>query len=156
MSGALFSCFAKYADADDGGDDIAWYLIFNRAEEEYPASEFITYGTEEEDEESPYDSPEEVLLKAAQAGDKQSVVWAVDEEGVDPDTADAKGRTAMALAALNGHLDIVNFLYLRGADVQGDPSGNGNTPMEMALYGGDRLTIEFLRHICNRDGVSEG
>ncbi len=55
------------------------------------------------------------LLDAARTGDQATVERLLDA-GLDVETADRYGSTAIAFAARGGHADIVAFLLARGAD----------------------------------------
>jgi ankyrin repeat protein len=66
-------------------------------------------------------APRHNLVLPAEKGQLAEVKSLV-EQGTDVNYATSKGQTALVAAAFAGHLDIVNYLLDKGADVQaGDP-----------------------------------
>ncbi|XP_043824004.1 ankyrin repeat domain-containing protein 54 [Dromiciops gliroides] len=70
------------------------------------------------------------LREAANANDLETVQQLL-EDGVDPCTADDKGRTALHFASCNGNDQIVQLLLDHGADAN-QRDGLGNTPLHLA------------------------
>ncbi|XP_001381549.2 ankyrin repeat domain-containing protein 54 isoform X2 [Monodelphis domestica] len=70
------------------------------------------------------------LREAANANDLETVQQLL-EDGVDPCTADDKGRTALHFASCNGNDQIVQLLLDHGADPN-QRDGLGNTPLHLA------------------------
>ena len=56
------------------------------------------------------------------------------EKNVDLNTADYDARTALHLAASNGHLEIVNFLIKNGINLNSEDKFGG-TPLDDAITG---------------------
>uniref|UniRef100_A0A5F8G7B3 Ankyrin repeat domain-containing protein 54 n=1 Tax=Monodelphis domestica TaxID=13616 RepID=A0A5F8G7B3_MONDO len=69
------------------------------------------------------------LREAANANDLETVQQLL-EDGVDPCTADDKGRTALHFASCNGNDQIVQLLLDHGADPN-QRDGLGNTPLHL-------------------------
>ena len=64
-----------------------------------------------------------------------AVVDRLVEGGVDPNSADEHGNTALLLAASEGHVDVVRVLLDRGAAAD-QPNSKGLTPIEIARAAG--------------------
>ncbi|NMC39498.1 MAG: ankyrin repeat domain-containing protein [Bacteroidales bacterium] len=72
-----------------------------------------------------------------------NVVIGILETGMDPDTADEDGRTALMYAAFNGHTETIKRLVEKGANVNlRDP--NGRTPLMMAASGPYSEAVKIL------------
>jgi ankyrin repeat protein len=67
--------------------------------------------------------------------------WDVNAQG------EKYGRTALHLAAMNGHLEIVKLLLEHGADVNAKTEGGfyGETAVEMAEHKGHMKVFGFIR-----------
>ena len=59
------------------------------------------------------------------------------------DMVDGSGKTAMAVAAEGGHVEIVKLLEQHRADVK-RPSNNGETPLLLAARNGHMEVVAFL------------
>ncbi len=91
-------------------------------------------------------SPAEALLDAARAGNRASVVALLDT-GVNVNTANKYGVSALGFAAERGHFDIVQLLVERGADVNVVDSFYGSRPVDFALRGGHlNIAVYLLEH----------
>ncbi|CAI9765229.1 unnamed protein product [Fraxinus pennsylvanica] len=84
----------------------------------------------------------EALLEAARFDDIDDVI-SIASAGVSLDSKDSQGRTALHMAAANGHLDIINYLLLNGADVNASNVEN-NTPLHWACLNGH---VEAVKHL---------
>lgn len=78
-------------------------------------------------------TPED-LWEAAREGDVQRVE-ALLEQGIDPDAANRYGVTAMALAAQEGHTEVVKRLIGAGASIDAADTFYGMTPAVKAFQG---------------------
>lgn len=87
----------------------------------------------EEDEAPARVSPQAFLAAAAQ-GQESKVDQAL-SEGVDVNSKNLNGATALQLAAAGGYLTIVQSLIANGADVNA-ADNNGTTPLMAAAIGG--------------------
>jgi len=83
------------------------------------------------------------LRRAAEIGDRQLLQTLLDE-GVDVDSRDAAGRTALMLATLHGRADAVSVLLSYGADPNAADS-NGVTPLQAAMAEGNQAIIAALK-----------
>ena len=59
------------------------------------------------------------------------------------DMVDGAGKTALAVAAEEGHVQIVKLLAQHKADVK-KPSSNGETPLLLAARNGHMEVVAFL------------
>lgn len=90
--------------------------------------------------------PADALLDAARAGDRARVL-AVLDAGVSANTANKYGVSALGFAAERGHVDIVQLLVERGADVNVVDSFYGSRPVDFALRGGHlNVAVYLLEH----------
>ncbi|WP_081410898.1 ankyrin repeat domain-containing protein [Desulfotruncus alcoholivorax] len=89
-----------------------------------------------------YTLGQETFLKCCQEG-ISSMVQVFLNEGMDPDTGDIYGATALMLAAKNGHSSVVRELLDKGASVNAC-SSDGITALMVAAYMGDALTVNML------------
>ncbi|CAI7894107.1 unnamed protein product, partial [Closterium sp. NIES-54] len=77
----------------------------------------------------------------ARYGDMDDVAAALDG-GADAGVADDEGRTALHMAAANGHTEIARLLIQRGAPVNA-VNRQGNTPLHWAAVNGrDSVSVE--------------
>jgi len=78
----------------------------------------------------------------AAAGDTKQIALLLDHDSALLDLADAKGLTPLAIAAWNGHLELVSDLLARGANAD-RKNNNGLTPLFCAVDRG-RATLARL------------
>lgn len=86
--------------------------------------------------------PEEKLRQAAADGNLLRVQTFL-EQGVPPQTADARGITPLHLAAKHGHRDVAALLLERGVAVN-PGSQDGVTPLSTAVQEGRREMVALL------------
>jgi ankyrin repeat protein len=82
------------------------------------------------------------LVSAAAAGDLEAVSRLLGD-GVDVDSRDAGGRTAVTAAVYGGHADVVRLLVDEGADVD----LQDNTRANSVLATGEMGDVEVLREV---------
>ncbi len=81
--------------------------------------------------------------------------------GVDINARNAQGQTAVHLAAVNGHDDLLGHLIALGAGINAQDNA-GNTPLHLAVRGGSDMCIRVLRSrgadptIRNKEGRTAG
>ncbi|EFJ45447.1 hypothetical protein VOLCADRAFT_63721 [Volvox carteri f. nagariensis] len=77
-----------------------------------------------------------LLIDGARYGDLEDVDSAL-AQGVQPDSKDAMGRTALHMACANGHCEVIGRLLHAGAltDIQ---NNEGNTPLHWACLNGHK------------------
>jgi hypothetical protein len=85
---------------------------------------------------------EELLHKAAEAGDKAEVERLVDK-GAAVDVKNKEGDTPLHLASWKGHIDVVEFLIAKGANVNAK-SDNRKTSLHLASWGGHIDVVKLL------------
>ncbi len=88
-------------------------------------------------------TPEAILLKAAAAGNA-GIVREQLAQGVDINSKDARGYTALHTAAYSGHPSIVELLIGHEADVEAK-TNHGFTPIRLAASKGQHAIVECLR-----------
>jgi ankyrin repeat protein len=86
--------------------------------------------------------PDNRLHQASLDGNKQEVMRLL-EEGMDINSRDMDGRTALMYASFNGHTDIVNELLKKGAKVN-MRDNYGRTPLMFASSGPFPETVKLL------------
>ncbi|XVF04858.1 hypothetical protein REPUB_Repub05bG0121500 [Reevesia pubescens] len=84
----------------------------------------------------------EELLEAARYDDIDDLIRTA-SMGVSLDSKDSQGRTALHMAAANGHLDMVEYLIGSGADVNASNVEN-NTPLHWACLNGHVEVVKKL------------
>ncbi|GJP63541.1 hypothetical protein CLOP_g20606 [Closterium sp. NIES-67] len=84
----------------------------------------------------------DLLIQGARYGDMEDVAAALDG-GADAGVADDEGRTALHMAAANGHTEIAKLLLQRGAPVNA-PNRQGNTPLHWAAVNGRDSMVHLL------------
>jgi ankyrin repeat protein len=82
------------------------------------------------------------LCMAAEFNDIRGAAALLDK-GVNPDSRDGLGRTALVTAAVAGHVEMVRFLLARGADVN-VPSVDGHTALSGAIANNRREIFQLL------------
>ena len=66
---------------------------------------------------------------------------------VDPNRVTKYGWTAVEIAAINGHIDIVKMLVNQyNAKKNFENPNNGTTPLENAIEGGHLETVKYLKN----------
>ena len=88
--------------------------------------------------------PGVVLLLSVKGGDETRTA-ALLRSGVNPDeTRDARGHTALHIAAIHGHAKIARLLVDAGASTETVTSGDRLTPLRLAVDNGHTLTAKAL------------
>ena len=87
--------------------------------------------------------PTAALRRAAEAGDLPRLKTLLDTQ-TDVDSRDDRGRTALMLAILHGHGDVVGLLLERGADPNA-ADVNGTTPLQAATAQEEPAIVAALR-----------
>ena len=82
------------------------------------------------------------FMKAVDTGDSKAAALLLDK-GVDPDSADPKGNTALMIASLQGHRELVALLIERKASV-GRRSAHGDTALMFAALKGHLEIVKLL------------
>jgi ankyrin repeat protein len=72
------------------------------------------------------------------------------------DARDAKGRSSAVLAAMNGHLEVVDVLYGQGADMESRDRTGMNVLIWAAFNGHDQLCNRILGFYKLRDMMDVG
>jgi len=80
--------------------------------------------------------------------DDAATVQALLAEGVDVNTRNKLGQTALMMASRDGHLDVVQALLAKGADVNAMDNGGETTP----LMEGSRV-VGYAKNIGNRTAL---
>lgn len=81
------------------------------------------------------------LLDLARDGEASLLAYV--DAGAPVDLTDARGNTALMLAAYHGHPALVAGLAARGADVD-RPNDRGQSPLAGAVFKGDRAVLDAL------------
>jgi ankyrin len=83
------------------------------------------------------------FLRAARAGNLDKVIDFLKSDRADITTCNANGLNALHLAAKEGHVNIVNELIARGANVD-SATKKGNTAMHIASLAGQLEVVKIL------------
>jgi len=83
------------------------------------------------------------FLQAAKEGDSALVTKGLDA-GVEGETVDEHGISALMMAAMNGSLETCQVLVDRSADPNGSEPSAGRTPLMFAAQGGSTPVVELL------------
>lgn len=94
------------------------------------------------------------MLDGARYGDLEDVREAL-ERGADVNASDVSGKTALHMAAANGHTAIVKLLLVHGAETE-RRNRAGNTALHWACVGGavDAVAL-LLRHGANASALND-
>lgn len=84
----------------------------------------------------------ELLIDGARYDDAEDVQAAL-AKGVPVDSQDEQGRTALHMAAANGHVEILKILLSAGANVEA-PNSQENTPLHYACLNGQTEAVAVL------------
>ena len=96
-----------------------------------------------------------VLQEAAQEGNAPVVRYLLSLPFVAVDEKDARGQTALHIAAIYGHMDVVAALLESGADPISS-ADDGETPLHAALYGKRDSIVDMLcRKLRSRNVSTE-
>ena len=93
---------------------------------------------------------EDAILGAAAKGATLAVLALV-KSGTHPNTANARGETAVYVAAENGHTETVRALVLECRADANTPDLDGRTPVFAAAFFGRTETVRALVLICRAD-----
>jgi ankyrin repeat protein len=121
-SGALLGCFVAEERQNGMG------LVMDLSEEESPDT--ITALHQDD------------FLQAARYGDLEDIRAGL-AQGISVDCQDVQGRTALHMAAANGHLDIAKLLLDHGAGAN-SCNMEQNTPLHYAVLNGQKQVVELL------------
>ncbi len=86
----------------------------------------------------------EILVGPAGEGDLFTLQAMVEGLGMEIDITDGQGYTPLAMAAREGHLDVVQYLLQEGASVHG--SGSTCSPLFLSVREGHPRVVETLVH----------
>ncbi len=89
------------------------------------------------------ESPDSALRRAAENGDTATLQTLLRGQ-VDTESPDAGGRTALMLATLSGHADVVDALLAHGANPNA-ADASGTTPLQAALAANHPTIVAALR-----------
>ncbi|KAG5238558.1 ankyrin repeat-containing protein [Salix suchowensis] len=82
----------------------------------------------------------DALLEAARYDDFEDITRLA-SSGISLDSKDSLGRTALHMAAANGHLDIVEYLISQGVDINAF-NEEKNTPLHWACLNGHTEAVK--------------
>ncbi|GKB21267.1 integrin-linked protein kinase 1-like protein isoform X2 [Tanacetum coccineum] len=74
------------------------------------------------------------LLFVACKGDVAGVKEVLDEDGVDVNSIDLDGRTALHIAASEGHVEVVKFLLSRKANIDARDRWGSTADVQLGAY----------------------
>lgn len=84
------------------------------------------------------------LVYWASLGDVEQVEQGL-QEGLDVNSADEEGYSALQAAAENDHLDVVKLLVSKGADIA---HRSPNTALELAEMAGNKDVVTYLKSLA--------
>ncbi|GAB4855979.1 hypothetical protein Ancab_024619 [Ancistrocladus abbreviatus] len=84
----------------------------------------------------------DALLEAARYDDLDDIKT-LESAGISLDSKDSQGRTALHMAAANGHLDIADYLVSKGVDLN-VYNEEKNTPLHWACLNGHKEVVKNL------------
>lgn len=84
-----------------------------------------------------------LIMDFARSGDTDSLAEAYDR-GFPLDERDPDGNTALMMAAYHGHLETVQMLIARGADIN-IPNSRNQSPIAGAIFKGEDEVVQALR-----------
>ena len=98
---------------------------------------------------------ETAFIECAQNGPTEAVRWFL-EAGMNPNTLDDQGATALMRAAVNGHDEIARLLLDHGADANAAGHKENATALALAVSRGHYAVVETLlasgAHVDPREG----
>jgi len=87
----------------------------------------------------------DLIYLACQRGSRDMVTSIMNTNHVDPNRVTKYGWTAVEIAAINGHIDIVKILVNQyNAKKNFENPNNGSTPLENAIEGGHLETVKQM------------
>jgi len=87
----------------------------------------------------------DLIYLACQRGSRDMVTSIMNTNHVDPNRVTKYGWTAVEIAAINGHIDIVKMLVNQyNAKKNFENPNNGTTPLENAIEGGHLETVKQM------------
>ena len=84
------------------------------------------------------------LVYWASLGDVEQVEQGL-QEGLDVNSADEEGYSALQAAAENDHLEVVKLLVSKGADIA---HRSPNTALELAEMAGNKDVVAYLKSLA--------
>lgn len=84
------------------------------------------------------------LVYWASLGDVEQVEQSL-QEGLDVNSADEEGYSALQAAAENDHLEVVKLLLSKGADIA---HRSPNTALELAEMAGNKEVVAYLKSLA--------
>ena len=101
------------------------------------------------DAEAPQDHPSWALLEPATLGKNEKVIAAL-ESGIDVNVKSPEGESALHTACIYGHLDTIELLLARGADVNArsnDQAGLRMAPLHWCVSAGyTEASVLLVKH----------
>lgn len=95
------------------------------------------------------------LLEAAKNGILSHVEYWIKKKGININTTDGEGRTALHLAAENNQLAVAQYLIEQGADVNAPMPDNGTPIFDAVAKGHDKMVLLLLRSKANYSQTDE-
>lgn len=85
------------------------------------------------------------LVYWASLGDVEQVEQGLQKKGLDVNSADEEGYSALQAAAENDHLEVVKLLVSKGADIA---HRSPNTALELAEMAGNKDVVTYLKSLA--------